>query len=234
MGVSGGPDMIQDGLVLSLDASDQNSYPGSGTTWTDLSGNSNTGTLTNGPTFNSANGGNIVFDGTNDFVDCGNGTSINITNNVSVNIWFKITAVTINYQGIIAKRNAVTNNTNYGINFNNSLFQLYYNTSGTFRILNVNYSSYFTTNKWYNVFGTLAQNSTSTDAKMYLNSSLIASSTLLENITTATTNLIIGGSVSSDEFFNGSIGNTQIYNRVLSATEVQQNYNAQKSRFGLI
>jgi len=233
MAFGNGPRIVTSGLVLSLDAADRNSYVSGSTTWNDLSGNNNNGTLTNGPTFNSGNGGSIVFDGTNDFVDCGNGTSINITNNVSVNVWFKITAVTTTYQGIIAKRNA-GGNTNYGINFNNSLFQLYYNTTGTYRVLNVNYSSYFTTNTWYNVFGTLAQNSTSTDAKMYLNSSLIASSTLLENITTIATNLTIGQSSSTTELFNGSIGNTQIYNRVLSATEILQNYNAQKSRFGLI
>ena len=61
------PRIVTSGLVLALDAADRNSYPGSGTTWTDLSGNANNGTLTNGPTFNSANGGSIVFDGTNDF-----------------------------------------------------------------------------------------------------------------------------------------------------------------------
>ena len=62
------PKIITDGLVLALDAGNTKSYPGSGTVWTDLSGNNNTGTLTNGPTFNAANGGSIVFDGTNDYV----------------------------------------------------------------------------------------------------------------------------------------------------------------------
>ena len=56
------PDIVRDGLVLNLDAGEPSSYPGTGTAWTDLSGNGNTGTLTNGPTYSSANGGSIVFD----------------------------------------------------------------------------------------------------------------------------------------------------------------------------
>ena len=68
MSLSRGPKIVTNGLVLYLDAANKKSYPGSGTTWTDLSGNNNTGTLTNGPTFDSNNGGSIVFDGTNDYV----------------------------------------------------------------------------------------------------------------------------------------------------------------------
>jgi hypothetical protein len=68
MSIGYGPRVVTDGLVLALDAADTNSYPGSGTTWNDLSGNGNTGTLTNGPTYSSDNGGSIVFDGTNDYV----------------------------------------------------------------------------------------------------------------------------------------------------------------------
>ena len=63
---------VTSGLILNLDASNANSYPGSGTTWYDLSGNNKNGTLTNGPTFSAANGGCIVFDGVNDYVAGGN------------------------------------------------------------------------------------------------------------------------------------------------------------------
>lgn len=66
MATNGGPNIIQNGLVFALDAANKKSYPGSGTTWKDLSGNGNDGTLTNGPTFDSGNGGSIVLDGTND------------------------------------------------------------------------------------------------------------------------------------------------------------------------
>ena len=68
MAFGNGPSIVTNGLVLSLDAADRNSYPGSGTTWRDLSGRDNNGTLINGPTFDSANGGNIVCDGINDYI----------------------------------------------------------------------------------------------------------------------------------------------------------------------
>ena len=67
MGLSHSPSLVMNGLVLCLDAGNSKSYPGTGTTWTDLSGNGNNGTLTNGPTYSSANGGSLVFDGTNDY-----------------------------------------------------------------------------------------------------------------------------------------------------------------------
>ena len=72
MAVSAGPKIVKDGLVLCLDAGNSESYPGSGTTWTDLSGNGNNGTLTNGPTFNTGSLGSISFDGINDYCDVGN------------------------------------------------------------------------------------------------------------------------------------------------------------------
>lgn len=64
-----GPNIVTDGLVLYLDAANTKSYPGSGTTWNDLSGNGNNGTLINGYIFNSIGNGNLVFDGSNDYVN---------------------------------------------------------------------------------------------------------------------------------------------------------------------
>ena len=63
----GGPNIITNGLVLALDAANTKSYVSGSTVWRDLSGNNNSGSLTNGPTFNSANGGSIVFDGVDDY-----------------------------------------------------------------------------------------------------------------------------------------------------------------------
>jgi len=79
MGTFGGAQpIVTDGLVFAVDAANYESYPGSGTTWSDLVG-SNNGTLINGPTFDSGNGGSIVFDGTNDYIDCGNPTELQLT-----------------------------------------------------------------------------------------------------------------------------------------------------------
>ena len=75
MAIKHSPRIVTDGLVLYLDAANTKSYPGSGTTWTDISGKSNNGTLTNGPTFDSGNKGTIVFDGSNDYVSETSGLS---------------------------------------------------------------------------------------------------------------------------------------------------------------
>jgi hypothetical protein len=69
MGLSHSPSIITQNLVLCLDAANPKSYPGSGTTWTDLSGNGNTGTLVNGVGYNSGNLGSLSFDGVNDYVN---------------------------------------------------------------------------------------------------------------------------------------------------------------------
>jgi hypothetical protein len=91
------PNTVTNGLVLYLDAGNTNSYPGTGTSWRDISGNSNNGTLTNGPTFNSANLGSIVLDGTDDYVNCGNNSSINITGTgLTLSAWVYRTALNSN------------------------------------------------------------------------------------------------------------------------------------------
>ena len=75
MALSHSPRIVTDGLVLCLDASDPQSYSGSGNTWSDRSGNGSNGTLTNGPTFDSDNKGSLVFDGVNDYINFGNPSS---------------------------------------------------------------------------------------------------------------------------------------------------------------
>jgi hypothetical protein len=226
--------VITDGLVLYLDAANYKSYPGSGTTWSDLTINNNSGSLTNGPTFSSANGGSIVFDGVDDYADFGNGTSINIADSLTVNIWFYITGTSsVNYASIIQKRNNATSEANYGINFiNNANFQWYYTSAAQYRVLGVSYASYFTTNTWYNVCGTFKKNGSNTDAVLYRNGISIASSTLTGNVVTNTSSMRIGNLVNI-EYFQGNVSNAQIYNRALSAQEVLQNYNALKRRFNL-
>jgi hypothetical protein len=98
MGFYRGANVVTSGLVLALDAANTKSYPGSGTTWSDLSGNGNTGTLTNGPTFNSANGGSIAFDGIDDYTNLGLVTQLTNITNVSVNAWvYPVTSSTTVY-----------------------------------------------------------------------------------------------------------------------------------------
>ena len=97
-----GPKTVTNGLVLAVDAADKNSYRGSGTTWTDLSGNNYNGTLTNGPTFNGGNMGSIVFDGTDDYSLTTFSNSSNLINDpttnggiISFSVWVNVISNTI-------------------------------------------------------------------------------------------------------------------------------------------
>jgi hypothetical protein len=90
MGISRGPKIVSSGLVLCLDAANKLSYPGTGTTWTDLSGTGKNLTLTNGPTFNAGNMGSIVFDGTNDYAVVNPVSAFNI---YCISMWFKPTTI---------------------------------------------------------------------------------------------------------------------------------------------
>jgi hypothetical protein len=97
------PKIVTSGLVLCLDAANKLSYPGTGTSWYDLSGNANTGTLTNGPTFSVANMGSIVFDGVDDYVNIPNNSSFNVTDNISVEMWVRIETTQSNNLGFLIK-----------------------------------------------------------------------------------------------------------------------------------
>jgi len=91
MACNAGPDIIEDGLLISLDASNTRSYPGTGTTWTDLKGRNN-GTLTNGPTFSGDNGGSLVFDGTDDYVDLSTSfLDVSANQGLTISVWIKTT-----------------------------------------------------------------------------------------------------------------------------------------------
>ena len=214
MGVSGGPDMIQDGLVLALDAADRNSYPGSGTVWNDISGNSNTGTLTNSPTFNSSNGGFFTFNGTNQYTTTtytqpAYGAATSFTWNVWVNI-----------PNLVNPNSPIIGNRGTTLVFTKI-------TKAAFEYYPLNMLHTLTENVWQNIC--IVKNGTS--FTYYKNSTSVNTGT--SSATTSTQPFFIGGDNTASEYFAGSIANVQVYNRALSATEISQNYNVLKSRFGL-
>lgn len=235
--IDSGQKIITNGLVLHLDAAQLRSYPTTGTTWTDLSGNGNNGTLTNGPTFDSGNGGSIVFDGTNDYVDMGSTFKFNNIN-ITYEFWFKVTDNINSYRDIIMQ--ASSDQSNYlsvvkarsGL-FNGSVYMGFQgnnvvsNLTGS-QILNivVNYTAVLSLESGF--------------YKMYLYRNGILENQLTTSISSYNMNSwpnfqtrIGGGTSTYPEPFKGDIYIGRGYNRALSATEVLQNYNATKSRFGL-
>jgi len=216
--------IVTDGLVLWLDAGISPSYSGSGTTWTDLSGNNNNGTLTNGPTYSSSNGGSIFFDGWNDYVNFPY-TLLSGTGNFSVSVWLKSSASTVGG--------------NVFGNYPAGNLEIFYGTRYIGMWLN-NFSTYLGTAPWNTTLPEFTTNFTqivalrknTNETEFYING--VLAKTGLSNSTIGSVNdFRMATNTSGSETFIGDISQVSVYNRALSAAEVLQNYNAQKARFGL-
>ena len=225
---------LTDGLVLDLDAANPLSYPGSGTTWTDLSGNNNNGTLINGVGYTSSDGGALSFDGIDDYVGAGNLGSFYTQGTISY--WMYSTAVenyrnpfSTHYLGINAgiRFEQYTTASPYGgfsvvIGTDSSVYDGYSYLP----------SSVLSSNTWYNVV--LVWNTTTNNATGYLNGvQKFSSSHTLWPTTLPSISIGSGFNSGLDRYFKGNISSTQIYNRALTPEEVQLNYNIFKGRYGL-
>ena len=226
MACNAGPDIIEDGLVLCLDAANINSYPKSGTTWTDLKGGNN-GTLTNGPTFDSGNGGSIVFDGTNDYANLGTASSLFPGPSITASLccWIK-PSTTVDHIPI-------------GDQYSPG-HRLYIG------IVNGLWDAGFGDYAWDNNY--TGSRVTATTDWTFVSLIITAGSAVLyvngqKTITKSTdTSVTLGGFLSLGiYFYNGSpngvfqeattIASTQIYNRALTDEEIRQNYEATVGRF---
>ena len=231
MTVNYNPRCVQDGLVFYVDAANIRSYPRTGTTLFDTTEFGNNGTLTNGPSFSSQNGGLLSFDGIDDFVSVNSNSALNPTNAATIGSWVNFNSASINNRIIFfGKGDGNTNaNTQYWLEKNaNNQFSTYFsieNTSKTLTPTNFIASS----DTWYYFISSYD----GSKLKIYINGVLIGSSTTFSGSIT-TTNVVLGigklGSYSSLRL-NGKIASSFIYNRALSDSEIWQNYNATRSRF---
>lgn len=226
------PPIVSNGLQLHLDAGNSSSYSGSGTTWSDLSGNGNHATLVNGPTYSSSDGGYIQFDGSNDHASV---SSLDIpdkpftvaawVNHTSINGWRSYmgqdTSESTSHAALYFQKR---NNTND--------FAISVNPIGPSNNVVADSTITASTNTWYNVCGVVS----TTSLKIYVNGTLEGTANSSTAIAPRTGNLLIGASFWNRnivDFFPGKISSVFIYDRELSATEVTQNYNAIRSRYGL-
>jgi uncharacterized protein YmfQ (DUF2313 family) len=210
------PSIITSGLVMHLDAGDAASYPGSGTAWTDLSGAGNSGTLTNGPTYSAANGGQIIFDGSNDFVGAGNAAGLQLSV-FTLEIWFKANNTNSNYRGLLVKELA------WGLYLFNNTLGSYDTPSVTFQSTGINAGD----NTWRQAVMTIAAGGGST---IYVNGSLVLTAS---GSVGSQANPVTVGSGNGLQFMSGSVAIARIYNRALSAPEIIQNFDVNRGRFGL-
>ena len=233
-------DIVSDGLVLFLDAATGNSYPQSGTSWNDLTRNGFVGTLINNAGYSSANGGAITFNGV---TTSNNGSKVTIPYNAALNptqitfgCWVNRTAAGFysHFFGMPAGTSWANPYTSYGIEFigatNQPALVLGF-TDNTFSYVNGTATVELDVGKWVNIVGTYD----GSVGRIYVNGLQQTSLTINKTLLTSSQPFIIGAETvnSSDYALNGRLGSGYVYNRVLSAAEILQNFNAQRTRFGI-
>jgi len=231
MALSHSPQIVTNGLILALDAANTKSYPGSGTTWTDVSGNGYKGTLNGSITYSSTNSGALVFGAVSTTTDYVSLSSAPVeTSAMSIEVWGKFNT----YSGGSGTYNIVGEK--------NSVFRLMYGGSS------FNWAMGTTNNAWYSAGTTLNMNGITignwnqiiivyngTNILGYLNGTYqtITSSPISGNVVTPVSFFIGQSDAANVSYTAGSIASVKLYNRALSADEVTQNFNAYRGRFGL-
>jgi hypothetical protein len=222
MGLAHSPRIVTDGLVLALDAGNTKSYPGSGTAWTDLSGNNHNATLTNGPTYNSDNGGSIVFDADSDHAVLDSSFQVSTSGTYSFEAWIYKTATGTNNAAMLISGG-------YGGDTDGLIILTEDYSSTNIRIVSSNGD---VNAVYYNgISQTLNGTSTGTDASFNLNEWIHVAVTGINVNSIDGAAHHIGQNNNNTNQFSGRISNLKVYDRALTAAEVKQNYNALKGRY---
>jgi hypothetical protein len=240
MAVHAGPNIVTDGLVLHLDAANLSCYPRSGLTASDISYTGNNGSLVNGATFSTQNGGLFVFDGVNDYISIpsqfdaqspltGYGSFNGADNNAyTLELWIKTSQISGSASyiapGLIGRDNGdlwanltLYNGYVYFIHYNNAWFS------------NLKSTTMVSNNVWHQV---VYVNNTDETGIIYIDGvSEVSGSSSLSGVNYFSPDYI--GRGYGGFYYQGNIANCKFYDRSLSATEIQQNFNALRGRFGL-
>ena len=213
----GHDDIVTNGLIYCVDPANKKSYLGSGTSVNNVVGN-NTGSIS-GATFGN---NTFSFDGSNDRIDCGNASSLSLTSNFSLCAWMKSSDQN-NYAVALGKTDS--NGYSMQMRAQNNTFRMNIN-DGSWK------TAYYTVDpiddgNWYCVIGT----HDGSTIKIYVNA-VKGTDASAGSATTNAASLYIGAE-STGNYFKGDIGPVHIYNQVLSAAEVTQNFNAVRTRFGV-
>ena len=237
MGTSYNSSIVTDGLVLCLDAANPRSYPGSGTSWLDLSGNSNNGTLTNGPTFSSDNAGGIVFDGTNDYAKTTLSSSLgseftlecfgkfnNATNTAyeyfgSVGEWQPPSRVFLGIARMASNFSTTEKRNKLYVFGTDNVFNMPLDTADWLHITITTSNSA----PWVKAY----KNGVEHDILTYnLGGTFNVGATVMTGVYKLSSSETYGW------YLDGKVAQQRVYNRALSADEVRRNYNATRGRYG--
>jgi hypothetical protein len=218
-----GPEIVENGLVLSLDAGNTKSYPGSGSTWFDLSGNGRNATLFNSPTFDSNNGGSFIFDGVDDWAratDNGIGTGSTLPHSIEMWVNFNVLTSTRWWLAVLGQFGA---GAHHWIGTSPTATQF-----GTWSANCQRSPNLIGINNWLHVTSSYD----GTNLILYVNNTATASC-VANGFNFTNSDFTIGLRIGSENYFNGKVSIARIYNRALSASEIQQNFIATRSRFGI-
>jgi hypothetical protein len=221
MSIFAGPKIVEEGLVLYLDAANQKSYPGSGTTWFDLSGNLNNGTLTNGPVYSTLNKGNFIFDGVNDKISTSYGPQLN---DFTVIAWFKSTGLS-DYSRVVDKDYV----NGMWIGRQDSISNSW---GGGVRESLPPYGRYITLadNQWHMI----VSKRDGTTHTIYGDGVTNSVSGTVSSSALSTTTFAFGSwSSNTNQRLTGNISQILIYNRALTNTEINKNFEAIRGRYGI-
>ena len=231
-----GPNIVKDKLILHVDAANTISYPGSGTTWTDMSGKNHDGTLINGPTFSSDNMGGIVFDGSNDAVTLSANSDFDFgTGNFTIDGFANY--ISGSFRTLVCSEHYFASgfNGNWILRVTGTSSLAFASYNGQSNAEYAEFSITITSNKWF-YFAFVREGTGSNECKFYFNGTPIGSTTISKSLSNAgNEGLRIGQDLDGpNNNFYGKISNVKIYKgKGLTASEVKQNYNAHKGRFGL-
>lgn len=226
MSLGHGVNMVRSGLVFNFDAANVKCYPGSGTSALDLARNSTTGELVNGPTYDSS--GFFSF-ATNDYIRFTNSTALD-TQTFSIEVWVKTNALSQN--GFWFEKGEV--NTQYSLFQQGTTIRCRINNGSTYvDAISVTTASYMNTTDWFQVVFTF----TSGSQVCYINGQVVGTGTRTATLAANAGGMSMGAyggySGARSYYYNGSLSIAKVYNRVLSATEVQQNFNAIRGRYNI-
>ena len=216
------PAMVTSGLVFNVDASNSQSYPGSGTVWYDISGNNYNINLLNGPVYSGEYGGAITFDGTNDYGTARNLTTLEMGNrSITIGAWFR----TSDTNGAIVTKRGTGSGYQLYI-YTGKLYGDGYSTStGVFSASTINNNTIR--------YGVIVFDYLNTTIRLYVNGVADNTASLSSGGNDTSAYFNIARSQQYTDFFAGTIYSIQVYNRALSATEILNNFNAGRGRFNL-
>ena len=216
MGLRHHPKIVTDGLILYIDAANTRSFSGSGITINGLVGGIG-GTLVNGVGFTTSQNGIFTFDGTNDYINFGNSSTLQQSSG-TLSAWAKASSPGSSYRGIIAKQGA------YGLFYLNNVLVAYDWTADAARSTGIDIAD----NTWKNVVLTY-QSGVSNGTRIYINGVSVLTTTI--TIQSQVANLFGGAEANASQFSSCQASSFKMYNRVLTASEILQDYNAIKRRY---